>query len=123
MGSQVIETESGERLVVIPEREYEALLDRIDNAASEAAYDRIKEKLAAGEEEMLPAAMVYRLLDGENPVSVWREHRGLALADLAAKAGLDPDGLARVEAGEEPSIGTTKAIADALGGGLDDLYA
>ena len=47
---------------------------------------KIMKRLAAGEEELLPAAMVDAILDGESRVRVWREHRGLTAAALAKAA-------------------------------------
>jgi hypothetical protein len=39
-------------------------------------YDEVLEAIAQGE-ETVPAEVVYAILDGENPVRVWREHRRL----------------------------------------------
>jgi hypothetical protein len=38
---------------------------------------------AAGEEELVPSDVVERLLAAENPIRVWRTHRGLTSAALA----------------------------------------
>jgi hypothetical protein len=34
---------------------------------------------ATRDQESVPDAIVGRLIDGENPIRVWREHRGLSL--------------------------------------------
>ena len=47
------------------------------------AIERFKARLAAGQEELVPAAVVNALLDGANPVRVWRDYRGLSAKDLA----------------------------------------
>ena len=43
-------------------------------------YDRVKTAPEKGEEELIPSEIVDALLQGENPVKVWREHRGLSQA-------------------------------------------
>ncbi|XBQ14924.1 MAG: helix-turn-helix transcriptional regulator [Oceanicaulis sp.] len=78
--------------------------------------------LARGEEELLPDAVVGRLLDGESPVRVWREHRGQSLRGLARLAGLSAAYLSEIESGvKSPSVRTLQALATALGVSLDDL--
>ena len=120
MLKQIITSPSGERMVVLPEAEYEQLLDRIEDAVDE--LDEIKRKLAVGEEEFIPAEYVYRMLDGENRVLVWREFRELTSNQLAEAAGISQAYLSQIETGRrEGSIGTMKKIADALKIGLDDL--
>lgn len=99
----------------------------MNNTAAEEAVDaaavrQFKEQLAKGEEEMLPAAMVDRMLAGESPVRVWREHRGLTAQDLAALAGITQPYLSQIENGKrEGGIESTKKLASALGLTIDDL--
>jgi DNA-binding XRE family transcriptional regulator len=113
---------SGDELVVLPAEEYRRLVDAAEMAEDIAAYDDIKRKLAAGEEEFIPAEYVYRMLDGENRVLVWREFRGLTSKQLAEAADISQAYLSQIETGKrEGSIGTMKKIADALQIGLDDL--
>jgi hypothetical protein len=59
----------------------------VDGKADAEAVRIFYERLASGEEEMLPAEMVDRILDGESKVKIWREHRRLSLRDLAEGAG------------------------------------
>lgn len=40
------------------------------------AYEEAKVKIQVGE-ETIPSKVVYALLDGENPIRVWPEYRGL----------------------------------------------
>ena len=55
-------------------------------------WPKIQEATAAHlrtrDQEAIPDAVVGRLLDGENPVRVWREYRGLSLRSLAERAGI-----------------------------------
>ena len=77
--------------------------------------------LQAGE-ELIPSQVVYALLDGENPIRVWREFRALTQQQLAGKAGISKPYLSQLESGKRR--GTTevlKRIAEALDVSLEDL--
>lgn len=122
MTKQIITTPSGERMVVLDEREYERLVDAVEEAADAATVKRFEEKLAKGEEELIPADFVYRLLDGENAVMVWREFRGMSAKQLSEAAGITQAYLSQIEAGKrDGTIGTMKKIATALRVTLDDV--
>jgi DNA-binding XRE family transcriptional regulator len=122
MTKQIITTPNGERMVVLSEVEYERLVDRLEDAEDVAAIRRFEQKLAAGEEEAIPAEYVYRILDGENPVAVWREYRGLTAKALAEAAGLTQAYLSQIETGKrDGTVGTMKKLADALKVTIDDL--
>ena len=84
-------------------------------------YDAAIERIAAGE-ELVPAEVVYALLEGGNPIRVWREHRGLSQAELAAQAGISASYLSQLESGKrDGTIEVLQSIAVTLGVGLDDL--
>jgi DNA-binding XRE family transcriptional regulator len=122
MTKQIITTPNGERMIVLSEAEYERLVDRLEDAEDIATIRRFEQKLAAGEEEMIPAEYVYRMLDGENPVAVWREYRGLTAKALAEAAGITQAYLSQIETGKrDGTVGTMKKIAEALKVTIDDL--
>ena len=123
MGSVTqFKTPSGDEMVVLLRSEYDALVEAAETMADVAAYDRFKEKLAAGEEEMIPAEFVYRLMDGENPIRVWRDFRGLASKELASAIGISAAYLSEIETGKkEGSVSVLKSIAKILRVDLDDL--
>ena len=92
-----------------------ALEEMLEDAAATASYH------SSRDQERVPIELVDRLLAGENPVKVWREHRGLSQRDLAARAGLNFAYLSQVETGaRNGSIQTMKKLAEALGVDLDD---
>lgn len=122
MNTQIITTPAGDRLVVLPEADYEALVAAAEDAADIATVRRFKERLASGEEELVPAAIVGRLVAGENAIRVWREHRGLSASSLAEKAGIAQAFLSQIETGKrDGTVTTLKKIADALAVTVDDL--
>ncbi len=115
---QKITTPQGEILVILPLADYEFLVDGNDIAAA----DRIKSEIAAGNDELVPAAVVTRLLAGEHPVKVWRTHRGQSAKALADATGLSAPYISEIETGKkEGSIAAMKTIAEALDLGIEDL--
>lgn len=115
---QKIVTPNGETLVVLPEAEYEALLDAVDVAEAK----RVLTEISEGRQEWVPAEIVDRLLDGENRIRVWREHRGLTQDALASEAQIDATALADFETGKaSPGLGILRKLATALNVDIDDL--
>lgn len=124
LNRQVIIAPSGERMVVLPEADYLALVERLEDAEDIVSANAVLERIARGEEELIPSAVVERLLDGVNPITVWREHRGMTISALAEKADLSQSYLSQIEAGRrEGRVGVLGKIARALSVDLDDLVA
>ena len=85
-------------------------------------YDSIKTALERGEEELIPSDVVYALLDGQNPIKVWREYRGQTQSELAEAGGISVPYLSQLETGKRKgSTGVLQAIAKALLLSLDDI--
>jgi DNA-binding Xre family transcriptional regulator len=115
---QIIETPGGERMVVLPESEYQRLLGA---ASDEALYDAAKARLAE-DSERVPAEIVEALISGQNPIRVWRRHRGLTLEQLAGEAGLSPAYLSQLETGKRRgTVPVLNRLAETLGLELGDL--
>jgi mRNA interferase RelE/StbE len=109
-------------MVSIPVEEYQRLLAIAEGMFDVRAYDRAVEALASGEDELLPAEMARRIVAGEAPLRVWREHRGFTQAALSERSGVNRVQIANIEAGTKTgSVETLKKLADALGVALDDL--
>ena len=115
--------------VTLTRAEYEALLERLEDAEDNAFLDGIEaHERAIGKEkaraDYLPAELVRRLINGEHPVRVWRAHRGLSREALAAVAGIAPSYLTEIETRRKPgSFSALAKLAAALHVSLDDLAA
>ena len=121
MSAQFIEIE-GKQVVVIPADDYRVLLEKAEMLDDVAAYDRAKAALAAGDDELVPAVVANAILDGENPVRVWRQHREMSQVQLAEAAGISQAYLAQIETGKrEGTLSLYRSLADALGVDLEDL--
>ena len=62
-----------------------------------------------GDEELIPAEVVNAVLDGKNPVKVWREYRGLTQQQLANLVGISKPYLSQIETGKRR--GTTDVLS------------
>lgn len=109
-------------MVTIPREEYDRLRAAAEDLADLQSYDRAKAALGAGGDELIPSDYANRLLDGENPLRVYRDLRGLTQATLAERAGVNRVTVAEIETGrKQGSIATLRALAGALDVTLDDL--
>ena len=99
---------------------FERMTDRIEDLEDALVMRGIEDD--PSERDYLPIELVDRLLAGEHPVRVWREHRGLSVDQLADRAGMRQADLVRIEASQEStSIAALASLADALGLDLDDV--
>lgn len=119
---QFIETAAGERLAVIPEAEYQRLVEALEDRQDIETAREISARLKEGTEELIPSEFVHRMVEGENTVKVWREFRGLTADGLAEKAGVSLSDLSEIENDlSDGRLGTIRKIAGALGVSVDDL--
>jgi DNA-binding XRE family transcriptional regulator len=109
-------------MVTIPRAEYDRLREAAEDLADLQAYDRAKAALEAGDDELIPAEYVNRLLNGDSPLRVYRGLRCLTQAALAQAAGVNRVTVAEIETGrKQGSVATLRKLADALGVAVDDL--
>ncbi len=119
---QTITTPNGDEMVIVPKAEWERLLDLLEDAEDSAHHERFMKDVRADAEDLVPLVLVKRLGAGENPLRVWREHRGYEAGTLAAAAGVPLETIAAIEAGHvDPPVGVLKALAAALKVEIEDL--
>lgn len=119
---QLIERGGKPEWAVLPYEEYLQLLEQAKMLEDIRDYDAAKAELEKGEDELIPSEVVYAILDGENPIKVWREYRGLTQQQLADKAGISKPYLSQIETGKR--MGTTEiltTLAKALDVSLDEV--
>ena len=123
MNIQIISNSDKEpAFAVLPYDEYTALIERVELLQDLHDSQDFEERLARGEEELIPGDVVERLVEGENPVRVWREHRGLTQEELGARTGLSGPYLSQIESGKrEGTVKVFAALAKALDVDIDDL--
>jgi DNA-binding XRE family transcriptional regulator len=87
-------------------------------------FDAAKAALENGEDELISSEVVYAILDGENPIKVWREFRGLTQAQLADAAGISKPYLSQIETGKRNgSTYVLSTLAKALHVTLEEVIA
>ena len=97
MGVQTLRTDSGEELVVMPRRDYDALLARLGD---DDAEDRMTLLIAAEArgDKPLPAAVSAAILSGDSVLRALRNWRAMTQAELAKGTGLTQGYLSEIEA-------------------------
>lgn len=108
MTVQIIHRDGQPEWAVLPYADYEALVEAAEMLADLRTYDEAKARLADGE-ETIPAEVTFAILDGANPIAVWRKYLKLSQQQLAAEAGISQSYLSQLEAGKRN--GTTAVLA------------
>ncbi|EDM69587.1 hypothetical protein RAZWK3B_11842 [Roseobacter sp. AzwK-3b] len=109
-------------MVTITKQEYDRLCAAAEDLADLKAYDSAIAALDSGDDELIPAEFVNRLLNGENALRVYRELRGYTQAALAEKADVNRVTVGEIEIGRKTgSVKTLRKLADALAVTVDDL--
>jgi transcriptional regulator with XRE-family HTH domain len=108
----------GKPFVLVPKAVYERMCAALEDRNDLRAYDSAK----AAKPEMVPAAIVDRLLAGDNPIRVWREHRDLTQQQLAYTSGISKPYLSQLENGlRKGAIDVLRKLAAAMRVDLEDL--
>lgn len=108
--------------VTIPKNEYLRLKAIEEDMSDLHSAAEVLERIKAGAEELIPSVVIDRLLTGDVPLKVWREHRQLSQAELARQSGVNRIQIIDIEAGRKTgSAGTLKKLATALQIDIDDL--
>lgn len=123
MSVQLILKEGQPEYAVIPYEVYVRLVEDAEMLEDIRDYDAAVQAVENGE-ELIPSDVVYALLEGGNPIRVWREYRGLSLGALAAAAGISSSYLSQLETGKRTG---TAEVLSTIGGQLnvdvDDLIS
>jgi DNA-binding XRE family transcriptional regulator len=121
---QIIEREGKPEWAVLPYDEYLELLEQAELLEDIRDFGRINAAIERGEEELIPAEVVNAILDGENPIKVWRGFRGLTQQQLADAAGISKPYLSQIETGKRKgSTDILSALAKALNVSLEEVIA
>ena len=121
MKVQVIEKNGTPEWAVIPYETYMQLVQDAEMLQDISDYDEAKQAIEEGE-ELVPSHITFAILDGENPIKVWREYRGLTQQALADAAGVTLLQLSESESSQKLSATPhIYAIGQALGLTLDDI--
>lgn len=122
MEPQIIKSETGDELVVLTRRAYDALLARLGDEEAEDRMtmriaDEARRMIAEGREIVFPAWLSEAAAAGEGSVIRGvRKHRGKSQEEIAAIVGITQGYLSDVERGAKaPTLEVLDRISDALG--------
>lgn len=121
MSVQIIERDGNPEWAVIPYKDYLKLVEKAEMLQDISDYDDAIDAVEKGE-ELIPSEVTYAILDGANPIRVWRNHRGLTQKQVSDAAGISKPYLSQIESGKR--TGTAEvltAIANALDLTIDDI--
>jgi DNA-binding XRE family transcriptional regulator len=111
---------AGASVVKLSRARYEALLRKIEDLEDALIIRRARARGRTS--DAMTADQVDRMIGGEHPLRVWREHRGLSLSALARRAGVPAGYVSEIETKKKPgSLATMKKLARALDLDLDDI--
>ncbi|WP_347904979.1 helix-turn-helix transcriptional regulator [Pseudomonas purpurea] len=74
-----------------------------------------------GDRDLIPHAVVSRMVDGATPIRAWREHLNLTQEEVAKRMGISQPAFAQQEAVNKPRRATREKIALAFGIRSDQL--
>jgi mRNA interferase RelE/StbE len=102
--------------VTIPREEYDAMRSRLEDLDDIIAAHEAKTGVT------LPHEFAMRIIEGEHPLRVWRDYRGLTMAALAEEANVSKTYLSEIETGKKPgSVDAYKAVAQVLSVPMDAI--
>ena len=120
MGVQIVEI-AGQKMAMLPIEDYDRLLELAEDRSDILAAERAEERRQAGE-EYVPAELVNRVMDGENPLRVWRQYRKLSLKQLSEESGVGLSYISELERGLKNGPGQVWAkLARALKVSVEDI--
>jgi DNA-binding XRE family transcriptional regulator len=123
MTVQVINNNKGKpEWAVVPYGTYLHLVEQAEMLQDVQNYDIVKAAIERGDDELISSDVVYAILDGENPIKVWREYRGLSQQGLAKNAGISVPYISQLETNKRKgSLEVLSAIAKALKVSLENI--
>lgn len=104
--------------VILSKKNYEQLLRCKEDLEDIQALKNFE----TSEEEGFPSEIVECLIEGKNPIKVYREYRGLTQLKLSKQVGVNQSYITQLENGKKKgTVRVLKKIAEALNLDLDDL--
>lgn len=118
MSVQIIEKKGKPEFAVLPYAEYLELIERLEDKEDMADVAAYRES----NEELIPDSVTEALLNGENPIKVYRRYRNMTQFELASIIKKSKAYVAKLEAGDrQGSTAVIRDIASALNVDIDQL--
>ena len=115
MNVQIIEKNGQPEWAIIPYKEFELIQEAIEDAEDICDIEENLKAIHEDKEIVIPGEITFAILDGGNPIRVWREYEKIKLNELAKKVGISASYLSQIENGKRnPTIDKLKLIAATL---------
>jgi len=115
MNVQIIEKNGQPEWAIIPYKEFELIQEAIEDAEDIRDIEENLKAIHEDKEIVIPGEITFAILDGGNPIRVWREYEKIKLNELAKKVGISASYLSQIENGKRnPTIDKLKLIAATL---------
>jgi DNA-binding XRE family transcriptional regulator len=122
MTVQIIRQGDKPEWAIVPYNTYLQLVEKAEMLQDVQDFDSAKAALERGDDELVPSEVVYAILDGGNPIKVWREYRGMSQQEAAENAGISVPYLSQLETNKRKgSLNVLSAIAKALKVSLENI--
>jgi DNA-binding XRE family transcriptional regulator len=119
---QIINQGDRPEWAVVPYEDYLQLVEDSELLQDIQDYDSAKAALERGDDELIPSEVVHAILDGENPIRVWREYRRMSQRETAEQAGISVPYLSQLETNRRKgSLDVLSAIAKVLQASLENI--
>lgn len=115
MNVQIIEKNGQPEWAIIPYKEFELIQEAMEDVEDIRDIEENLKAIHENKEIVIPGEIIFAILEGGNPIRVWREYEKIKLNELAEKVGISASYLSQIENGKRnPTIDTLKLIAAAL---------
>jgi DNA-binding XRE family transcriptional regulator len=116
---QVVKTPAGEEFVFLPKKDFDALVEALEEAREDlediASFDAARAEIEATRLPPFPPEVNAGIFRGDRRLAAIRKWRGMSEGELAAKSGVSAADIAAFEAGaREQTVDQAHALATAL---------
>jgi Helix-turn-helix len=103
--------------VPLSRADFETMQEELEDATDRIAVlqDTLNDTKPGAERHLLTMDETMRIIDGESPIKVWREKRGLTIRQLSDLVGLHDIEIVEAERGGKINKGLLYKLSDRLG--------
>jgi DNA-binding XRE family transcriptional regulator len=117
---QLIQKGGKPEWAIIPYKDYQELIKVYEYFDDEALFVKVLERNK--NTETVPHDVVVKLVNGENPIRVWRQYRGKTMEGLAKQVGVTQSYLSQLESSKrQASQKVLKKLAESLCVNIEEL--
>lgn len=110
------------KYAVIPIDDYQFMRSLKENYEDVLSIEKAKQAVELGNDELVPLAVMKRLVGDESTLKVWREYRGISPKELSEKTGVSVSIISKIENNKQAiDLPKLKKLTQALALDYDDL--